>query len=1033
MTCREQSILLTCVFLFHLLLAKGQPGPPDYSITNYNSDNALPQNSINDMTFDRNGFLWLNTQMGIVRFDGRNFREYNTRNTPALFTDRCSLFSLARPSGTILIQPAIGLHRYLEVTDDNQLKEDSNLSANPYRCFRNHYVFTYSKLYHKWAAHDTGAVGRLFNRLDVNIDMVAVNETQAYVKRDQHYFYLDENTAGVRLLAGITGDALKLHFIIGDVYVFIDRHDRLYAYRAGLPQKITGSPRLMAFLARVDVTGPYPIQAAVKVLCDTGNTFLVLKGDILRLTLNHGVLDFETLAANTPIRNVNCLMYDEKYKIIYAGTATSGLYILKKQEFRRLFFSSDNFVINSLYAQVELPGGKILTSSGVLDAKNKINIPSRGSYDRPAFLRSSDGHIWYSSYGWLRRTDSGLHTAEKIINLGDISEVGVWTSAIIQGANGDILCGTNTPSRLFRIRGKEATLLVDARTSLNNAEIMSLLQVDTTHLWIGTSAGIYGYDLSTGVLRSLPGLEHATVRAIFKARDGSLWIGTYGQGFYKYYAEHFVKMPMDAMGNLASVHCFMEDKEGYLWLPTNRGLYRVAKNELDSYAAGGRDEIFYYYFDRSSGFSSNEFNGGCTPCGIKTADGHFSLPSLDGLIQFQPDSITMISPDHPIFIERQATDKKVLPAGNFVQDQDAGPLVFSISSPYYGNSANLHLEYSIPELDKGWHPVSQGGLLTLTGLAKGRYTLIIRKQEGYARYSYNTVRWTILPYWYETIWFRSLVALVIIGALLAVFYLRYTRQVRRAEELEQKVAERTAALSENNRVKEKMIAIILHDLRSPLRFLHMLATHIYEGHRTVAVSEREEMLRKFRNATRDLFEFTQDFVVWTSAQKEGFVIRQEPIVIREIVSEIISLYEPGADIYNNVVLNQVPGDIALVSDPHILKLLIRNLTDNATKYTSNGEIRIEASTDASSVRITITDTGRSMDKALVTKILNNTYQTSNETQGFGYKLILELLTKLQGRLSIDRPGETGNRITLIFANNYKNKTNLYYAKDADRR
>ena len=53
-----------------------------YSIVHYNSDNGLPQNSIDAMSFDKNGFLWLATQMGIVRFDGQHFREYNTQNTP---------------------------------------------------------------------------------------------------------------------------------------------------------------------------------------------------------------------------------------------------------------------------------------------------------------------------------------------------------------------------------------------------------------------------------------------------------------------------------------------------------------------------------------------------------------------------------------------------------------------------------------------------------------------------------------------------------------------------------------------------------------------------------------------------------------------------------------------------------------------------------------------------------------------------------------------------------------------------------------
>jgi signal transduction histidine kinase len=1010
----SRSLLLLFLCLLQFLPSKEQTSVPGYSIINYNSDNALPQNSINAMAFDKNGFLWMTTEMGVVRFDGKNFREYNMGNSPALLTNRCSFIGLAEKSGKILIEPVFGSHRVLTVTEDYQLQEEKALSANPYQSFvGNNYIFSYANLQKKWAAGDTGAFGGLFNRLDVNGDLVGVDERQAYVKKGEHYYYLDNNTAEVRLLTEITGHLPKIHFTVGDTYIFVDRQNRLYAYKEGVLQKITGSKRLMDLLGQVEVNGPYPIQATLKTMKDIHHTFLIHKGDIQLFTLMDGVLDLEMLVSNTPMRDISCLIYDQQYKIIFAGTATSGLYILKKQEFKRLFFSSDNYVINSLYAQLELSDKHILTSSGILNRQTNINTPTPGIYDRAAFLRSSDGYIWYSSYGWLKRTDAGLHKVENILSLGNITYFGIWATAMIEAANKDILC--STAHQLFRVRGKNATLLLDTKTTLHNAEIFVLLQVDTGKLWVGTDSGLYSYDLSSGLVHRLPGLENTTVRALYKDGDGSIWIGTYGQGFYKYSGGRCVKMPMDPRSNLATVHCFMKDRQGYFWLPTNKGLFRVAKKELDNYASGNKESVYYNYFDKSSGFTSNEFNGGCTPCGLVTRDGYFSLPSLDGLIQFNPDSITIIPPDHPVFIDRVTPDdKKVLHSDHFELDQDAGPLVFAVSSPYYGNPANLHLEYSIPELDSKWHLVNDDRKLTLTGLHKGQYMLIIRKQESNARYSYKTVQWEILPYWYERIWFQLLAAVVVIGILLFIFRLRYTQQVKRAEQLEQKVADRTQALSESNRVKEKMISIILHDLRSPLRFLHMFASFVYEKYQKVAVPDLAETLLKFQNATHDLYKFAQDFVVWTDSQKEGFVVRQDRIVLREVVDEIVSLYEPGADMCNNTVRNLVPSGITLVSDTNILKLIIRNLTDNANKYTIDGTITIDAVQDAAITEIIITDTGNSMDKNLVAAILNNAYRTDNDSHGFGYKIIFELLARLQGRLTIDAPGDTGNRITLTF-------------------
>ena len=1002
--------LLLFLFLMSSPAANGQASLSDYSVVNYNSDNALPQNSIKGMAFDNNGFLWLATEMGLVRFDGRNFREYNMDNSPALLTNRCFLYGLAERSGKVLIQQVAANRRMLTVTADYRLAEDSLLSADPYEANRlNNRIFSFAHIYQKWG----GAAGpagytRLLKGLDHNGDLFTVNEKKAYVRKDSVCYYLDESTAGIRLLPEISPSVPKLQFIVGDVFMSVDKLNRLYAYREGRLQKnINVSVRLQQILSQAGVAGPYPIQATFKAISDTSHTFLVYQGNILLLHLQNGQLDVETLAANTSIRDISCLIYDEGNRILYVGTATSGLYMLKKHQFARLAFNSDNYAINSLYGQIELPDGRILTSSGLLDRHSPVNKPSPGVYDLYSFFQSSDGQIWYSSYDSLRRTDAGLHKTVTVAYMGR------WLSSILEAGNKDILYSNS--AQLYRLRGKDVTLLLDHPALPRDADILVIREMSPGELWIGTSDGLFSYDLVRGTLARLPGLEKASVRAIYKARDGSIWIGTYGQGFYKYEKGRYIKMPMDPMNNLSTVHSFMEDQLGYFWLPTNKGLFRVAKKELDRYASGDPENVFYYYFDKSSGFSSNEFNGGCTPCGIVTRDGHFSLPSLDGLIQFDPLDIPVMAPDHPIFIDRMIEEgKKAAPSDHFEQDQDSGSLAFVISSPYFGNPANLHLDYSIRELDNKWHRVNNDGRLVLTGLHKGRYTLTVRKQNSYGHYSYGTAQWTILPYWYETVWFRLLVSVVVVSILPFIFWLRYDRQVKRAELLENKVTERTQALLESNLVKEKMIAIILHDLRSPLRFLHMLATHIYEQYQKVTVPELGDMLLKFRNGTHDLYEFTQDFLVWSNAQKAGFVVRQEKIALRAVVTEIVSLYEPGADLHNNIVLNLVPEDLSLVSDIHILKLVIRNLTDNANKYTENGEIKIEAERDKTATRITITDSGASMSVELVSAILTRTYEADDNGHGFGYKIILELLSRIQGELAIDAPAGAGNRITLLF-------------------
>ena len=858
MNCRRLRPLLIIVYcLLRWLPSIGQTIANGYSIAHYNSDNALPQNSITGMAFDKNGFLWLSTQMGIVRFDGRNFREYNKQNCPAIHWNEFSLAQQPPGSNKIYFIPTADSSRVLTVSDDYQIIADS-------------------------------------------------------------------------------------------------------------------------------VSGPLHTQL---------------------------LPDYKLLAADLPVKDIRCMIYKEDQQMLYIGSMTSGLYIVKLHEFQRLFFNAPGFAANSQSAQIELPGKRILTCTGVLSYNNKSHIPFpvSANFDKHVLFQTTDSAIYYSASNSLKKTDGRLRS------FTDVKQLGYYLTAIIETENKELIYSNK--HQVFRRTASADTLLVDGLGLPKDEEIAALKMISANMLWIGTTAGLFSYDLLKHELRKMPGLENAAVSVIYTAKDNSVWIGTYGQGLYKYYRQQFIKMPLDNRNNLATAHCFMEDRRGYFWIPTNKGLFRVFKKELDDYAAGVQPQVYYYYVDKSYGFSTNEFNA-CTPCGIKTSDGWFSLPSIDGLVRFNPDSVHIILPKQPVIVEQVTADNNQIRVTDKLEaTRDAGSLIFQISTPYFGNKLNLHLEYTIEELNDKWYPVNDDGKLIITNLNSGRYTLTVRSQNPHAHYIYNIVQLTILPYWYEQWWFKCLLGGLAIGSFLLFFRLRYNYQVKRAQLLQQKVDERTEELSESNRVKELMISAILHDLRSPLRFLHMLARRMYNDHKTTADKGLSQLLFQFENATNEIYDFTQDFFVFTNMQKEGFAIKREKVVLRDIVSEIISFYDMGAQIQKNTFGNLVPQHLTLYTDASLLSLVLRNLVDNANKYTSEGTITIEGVRDAYSTRIIITDGGNSMNKELVARILDKTYNPSQHGMGWGYKIIIEILGKLQGSLNITSGNDKGNTITITFENN----------------
>jgi signal transduction histidine kinase len=687
------------------------------------------------------------------------------------------------------------------------------------------------------------------------------------------------------------------------------------------------------------------------------------------------------------------------------------LYVLKLHEFERLFFNEPGFAGNSQASQIELPGKRILTCTGILNysGTDHVPFPATRKIDKHVMFQASDGAIWFSEFDSLKKVDAGFRA------FTGIKHIGYYLTGIVETENKDIIYSNK--HQVFRRTGSTDTVLVNDLGLAQDEEIAVLRMISADILLIGTSAGLFSYDLSKHVLRLVPGLEKKAVSLIYVAKDGSIWMGTYGQGFYKFDKHRVVRMPMDGRNALSTAHCFMEDRQGYFWISTNKGLFRVAKKELDNYAAGSQTTVYYYYVDKSYGFSTNEFNGWCTPCGLETRDGWFSLPSIDGLVRFNPDSVGINLPDKPVIVEQvTAGDQRIAIKDRLVVTQQTGSLIFDISAPYFGNRFNQHLEYAIKELNDTWYPVNDDGKLIITKLGKGEYTLVIRKQMPYERYIYNTIRLTVLPYWYEQIWFRCLIAALLIGAFLLFFRVRYNIQVKRAQLLQQKVEERTGQLSESNRVKELLISAILHDLRSPLRYLHILARRMYNNHKTSPDKELSQILFQFENATNEIYDFTQDFFVFANMQKEGFVVNREQIVLRDIVSEIISLCEVGAHIQKNTFSNLVPEHIILDTDGSLLSLVLRNLADNANKYTSGGVITIEAITDECTTRIIMTDGGYPMNRELVARILDKSYNPSHHGMGWGYKIIIEILGRLQGKLNIVSGSEQGNTITITFEN-----------------
>src|SRR5690606_9264099 len=170
-------------------------------------------------------------------------------------------------------------------------------------------------------------------------------------------------------------------------------------------------------------------------------------------------------------------------------------------------------------------------------------------------------------------------------------------------------------------------------------------------LYVGTSQGLYAVHMDTYNWKEIPAFRDKFIRSIHRENDRRLWVCTYQQGVSLYEQGKVTHFPLDRAGYLATAHCILEDRKGSFWISTHKGMFRVNKEQLLEYSIDKSKTPFYFYYNKTDGFSTNEFNGGCQPCAIQLADGRFSYPSLEGLVWFDPLAIPRDFPSGAIILD----------------------------------------------------------------------------------------------------------------------------------------------------------------------------------------------------------------------------------------------------------------------------------------------------------------------------------------------------------------------------------------------
>ncbi|WP_315817172.1 HAMP domain-containing sensor histidine kinase [Paraflavitalea speifideaquila] len=235
---------------------------------------------------------------------------------------------------------------------------------------------------------------------------------------------------------------------------------------------------------------------------------------------------------------------------------------------------------------------------------------------------------------------------------------------------------------------------------------------------------------------------------------------------------------------------------------------------------------------------------------------------------------------------------------------------------------------------------------------------------------------------------------------------------------ELKVSEES--LHQSNLLKDKLTSIILHDIRSPLRFMNLVSNQLHNALSTSNNQPLTALTAELKKSTDQLDAFTREFLVWLNAQQTGFRLRNEHVYLKEMFEEVAIFFRNIMNWNENTLEVGVSDDISMWTDKQLLRIILHNIIDNANKHTENGMIRLSAYLESDDrLVIKVVDTGKGMRHSELQELQDRLEDERNafvtdSTGNLGYRIVRDFVNKLKGHISVESVFNKGTTVTISF-------------------
>ena len=370
-----------------------------------------------------------------------------------------------------------------------------------------------------------------------------------------------------------------------------------------------------------------------------------------------------------------------------------------------------------------------------------------------------DGSLWVGTYdAGLNRIHDGKTTVYDTSN-GLNSNV---VLSVYEDRKGVVWVGT--------VKGVQKIVdgAVTRETPKLSGQVIGVMREDRNgSLWVGTQDGGVNRILPDGKVTSFTtrnGLSNDFVLALHEDETGAIWVGTLGGGLNRFKKGRWTAVTTREGLFDDSVFAILEDDDGFLWMSCNKGIFRVARSQIDRLADGGLPRVTSIGYGRNDGMASRECNGGTQPVAWKTPDGKLWFATVKGVAMVDPSRVRLaVAP--PVLIQNVFVDGERRPDGKS-DPLAAGTkrLEFHYTGIHFAAPDKVHYQYMLEGFDRDWIDAGSNRRAFYTNLPAGEYRFRVRAAVDDGPWSTATVPFSQKEFFFRTPWFVSAVALLLIAA-----------------------------------------------------------------------------------------------------------------------------------------------------------------------------------------------------------------------------------------------------------------------------